>query len=510
MDHIAHSGPTLATACIRKEYPGVAALKDVSIQFTAGEVHALIGKNGAGKSTLVKLLTGAEQPTSGRILLHGREVSLSSPRRAFEYGMAAVHQEMSLVPELTVAENILLGHGPRKWRGMLVDWKTLFEQAAAVLDKMHVEMDVRKKVRLLGMAEQQVVEIAKAMACNPSVLFFDEPTSALSHDETESLFALIRQLAQQGATIIYITHRLQELQRIVDRVSVIRDGMLVGEFTREQAAPEAIAHAMFGETVAAVRPVTVRPSSETALEVNGLSSKASKLHRIHFTLRKGEILGIAGLLGAGRTELLRCIAGADPYDAGEVRIGGKCMRNATPARMKQAGLGFIPEDRQAEGLVPVLSVAENICLASLDTVARMGVLNRRQQRSRVAQSIRELAITASTPETQVSTLSGGNQQKVVVANRLNTQPHILLFDEPTRGIDVLAKQQIFQIMCSLSEQGISSLFVSSEFEELLQVCHRILIMQNGVLTGEVSPEGLGPQDLLEMCMKPIPQNALAS
>jgi len=490
----------LQTEGLRKEYPGVVALDGVSIEFRAGEVHALIGKNGAGKSTLVKILTGAERPTRGRVLVEGREVALRSPRHAFDLGISAVHQEMSLVPALTVGENILLGRAPRRWGGVAIDWGALFERADAILGRMGLCLDVKQKVGRLGIAAQQVVEIAKAMACDPQVLFLDEPTSALATDEVESLFGLVRDLAARGVSIIYITHRLHELPRIADRISVLRDGGLVGEIAGAGATPETVARAMFGEAVPAARTTAGARRPKKALEVRGLSSRTG-LHDVSFCLWKGEILGLAGLLGAGRTELLRCVFGVDPASAGEIAVGGRRVGRPSPARMTRLGVGFIPEDRQAEGLVPALSVGDNICLASLGLLARGGIIDRRRQADMVNRSVARLGIKVADAAVPVATLSGGNQQKVVVASRLNRQPQVLLFDEPTRGVDVQAKRQIFEIIRDLSEAGIGSVFVSSELEELLAVCHRILIMQNGRVTGEASPEGLSPQGLLELCMR---------
>jgi len=492
----------LQTIEISKRYPGTTALQGVSISFQPGQVHALIGKNGAGKSTLVKILSGAVQPSSGKILLDQQEVQLKSPKDALHQGIATVYQELSLVPGLTVGENILLGRLPRRPLpgGFIVDWPRVFQSAESVLERMKVGLDVRKKAGEFGMASQQVIEIAKAMSYNPSVLILDEPTSALAHHETQNLFGLIRQLTAQGVAVLYISHRLQELQEIADTVSVLRDAKLIGTISIGEATPETIAQMMFGEIIKRMRPANLRAHPEPVMEVRHLSRRG-KLEDICFTLHKGEILGIAGMVGSGRTELLRAIFGADSFDEGEIILAGQGAITPRPALMKACGVGLTPESRKEEGLVQVLTVRDNLCLASLGRISLRGLVWKGRQQSFVDKAIGDLHIAVSSAEQVVSTLSGGNQQKVVVGNWLNTEPRIMFFDEPTRGIDVQAKQQIFQIIWDLSRRGISSIFVSTELEELVEVCHRILIMRKGRIVGEVSADGLPIQELLELCME---------
>ncbi|MCY3023406.1 MAG: sugar ABC transporter ATP-binding protein [Planctomycetota bacterium] len=491
----------LQTENIRKEYPGTVALDNVSVSFDGGKVHALIGKNGAGKSTLVKIFAGAVQPTSGRILVDGQPVVLRSPRDAFAQGIATVYQEMSLVPGLSVAENILLGRLPHKkvLGASVIDWPAVFARARAVLDGMQVSLDVRRQVGDLGMAQQQIVEIAKAMSFNPSVIMFDEPTSALAQHETQTLFGLIRTLAAKGVVIVYITHRLQELPLIADTVTVVRDGRYIGTAAMAQATPQTIVQMMFGEVVQKERPADLKAGTEPVLQVRGLGQKG-KFHDVNFTLYRGEVLGIAGMLGSGRTELLRALFGAEAFDAGEIVIGGRSVRTVTPSLMKDLGVAFTPENRKEQALVQILSTRANLCLASLDRISTLGFTTRRRERSVVNRLVARLSVRMPDTEQPVSSLSGGNQQKVVVGKWLNTEPRVILFDEPTRGIDVQAKQQIFQIMWDLSRQGISSLFVSSELEELLEVCHRILIMKKGTLRGEVQPGTLSVDELFVRCM----------
>ena len=495
------SSSKLQTFNIRKEYPGTVALDDVSIKFEGGRIHALIGKNGAGKSTLVKILAGAAQPTSGKVLIDGEEVELHCPMDAFAKGISTVYQELSLVPELTVAENILLGRLPKRkyLGGVFIDWAEVFARAEEVLSDMQVGIDVRAKASELGVAQQQMVEIAKAMSFGPSAIMLDEPTSALAQHETEKLFELIRKLAEKGVAIIYITHRLEELQRIADTVTVLRDGRYIGTIKIEQAKPERIAHMMFGEVVQKERPVDLKVGEEVVMEVENLGL-AGKLSNVSFKLYKGEILGIAGMLGAGRTELLKAIFGAEPFDEGQIIIDGTSIRASNPMRMKKLGVAFTPENRKQEGLIQILSTRANVCLASISQIATKGFTTKRREQAVANRLVKKLDIRVSDIENAVSSLSGGNQQKVVIGNWLNTNPRIILFDEPTRGIDVEGKQQIFQMMWELSRRQISSIFVSSELEELIEVCHRIVVMKNGRIVDEVHPEELSADELFVLCM----------
>ena len=493
---------SLEVVGLRKEYPGTVALDGVSLAFEGGRVHALLGKNGAGKSTLVKILAGTLRPTAGRILVDGREVALGSAQDAFREGIAAVYQELSLVPGLTVAENVFLGRWPRRkgFGGVRVDWPDLRARAGAVLEELGVPLDVRTPVGGLGVARQQLVEIAKAMSFRPSVLMLDEPTSALARHETEALFRIVRRLASQGVVVLYITHRLQELPQIADRVHVLRDGRHAGSLDRAAASPEEIVRLMFGEVPRASRPAALSPGAEPVLSVRGLGSRG-KFHGVTFVVRRGEILGIAGMLGSGRTELLRAVFGADPFDEGEVVVGGRVLRRTRPRLMKSLGVAFTPEERQRQGLVQVLSSRENLGLAGLERLGPAGLVLRSRERALVAEAVGRLDIKVPDAELPVGSLSGGNQQKVVVGKWLAVEPRVVLMDEPTRGIDVQAKQQIFQILGDLSRRGIASVVVSSELEELLAVCHRVLIMKQGAIAGEVRPEETAAEELYVRCME---------
>jgi ribose transport system ATP-binding protein len=493
----------LQTVSIRKQYASTLALDDVSVSFEGGKINALLGKNGAGKSTLVKILAGTTTPTGGKILINGNQVELRSAQDAFRHGIATVYQELSLIPDLTIGENILLGRLPHRRGGLVIDWPEVFLRAANVLAGMQVDIDVRKKASSLGVAQQQVVEIAKAMSFNPSVLMLDEPTSALANHETESLFTLMRQLAARGVVIVHITHRLQELSRIADTVTVLRDGRLVGSVPMGQCTPQSIVRMMFGQVEQKQRPANLKAGTEPILEVKNLR-RTGKFQDVNFRLNRGEVLGIAGMLGSGRTELLRGLFGADPIDAGEIIFDGKPVKSPTPKKMCRLGMAFTPEERKEQGLVQIMSSRTNMCLASLDRISSGGLLTAGRERAVVWRMIDRLAIKLPDMNQPVSSLSGGNQQKVVVGKWLNTEPKVILFDEPTRGIDVQAKQQIFQIMWDLSRQGISSIFVSSELEELVEVCHRILIMKNGRIADEADPENCRVDDLFARCMDDQP------
>jgi ABC-type sugar transport system ATPase subunit len=494
--------PKLEAVRLRKVYPGTLALDDVSLAFEAGKVHALVGKNGAGKSTLVRILAGATRPTSGQVRIDGRPLRLRSPRDAFQQGIATVYQEMSLVADLTVGENILFGRLPRLsgLRRWIIDWAEVFRRSRAVLEELGIELDARAKVASLGVARQQLVEIAKAMSYRPSVLMLDEPTSALAHHETTRLFRVIRELAGRGVAVLYITHRLDELAEVADTVSVLRDGRYVGTIETRQATPQRLTAMMFGEAVHR-RPPSHRPAAgQAVLEVRDLT-RAGKLAQVGFSLGPGEVLGIAGMLGSGRSELLMALFGAEPADAGEIRVAGRPVRRLSPPAMKRLGLALAPEDRKRQALVLTMSVCDNMCLAALDRIARYGLVLRARQYPLVAGLIRRLGIATPSMHSPVVSLSGGNQQKVVLGNWLATGPRILLLDEPTRGIDVLAKQQIFEAVRQLSREGLSAIFVSSELEELLEVCHRVLVMRRGRIVAELAGENLTLGRMMEACLE---------
>lgn len=488
----------LRTERISKQYPGCLALDQVTVSFESGKVNALLGKNGSGKSTLVKCFSGAIRPTSGSFYLDDEKLDFNSTSDANARGFATVYQEMSLVPSLTVAENIFLGRMPKK--GSVIDWKKANEEASRLLHKMGVEINPREIVSRLSMWQCQVVEITKAMSFHPKVLMLDEPTSSLATNEVECLFNVIRELKKQDIIILYISHKLHEVPQITDTITVLRDGQFIGKVNTSDVTNADIISMMFGETQIRRRPDTLKAQDEIVMDVQGLCRKG-KFQDVSFQLHRGEVLGIAGMLGAGRTELLKSIFGADPCDAGSITINNtQAPRRASPIKMKKLGLGLTPENRKEEGLILIHSIRDNLCYASMDKTSNGWLEIHKKRVAAADKQVDELQIKIPDIEAPVSSLSGGNQQKVVVGNWLNTEPQIMLYDEPSRGIDVNAKQQIFEIMWAQAQQGVSTIFVSSELEELLEVCHRILIMKEGKLIGEVRPEDVNINQLYALCM----------
>ena len=488
----------IRTEKIIKDYPGTRALDGIDISFESGRVHALVGKNGSGKSTLVKIFAGAIQPTSGEFYLNDEALHFNSTADAYEKGIVIVYQEMSLVPGLTVAENIFLGRMPKKNRA--IDWSKAFQMAGDLLRQMKSDIDPHQLVSRLSMWQMQVVEITKALSFNPKVIMLDEPSSALAQSEVRNLFDAVRALRDQGVVVIYITHKLQELPQIADTVTVLRDGRLVGTVQMKDVQHKDIIHMMFGEVKIQNRPTDIKAQDDFIMEVRGLRRKGW-YEDINFSLKRGEVLGIAGMLGSGRTELLRGIFGADPVDGGEVVIEGKTYKSADPTKMVSAGIGLTPENRKFQGLILAHSIKDNLCYASMKITATGWLENKRKRDLFAERQVRELEIKTSNINARCESLSGGNQQKVVVGNWLNTSPKIMLYDEPSRGIDVSAKQQIFEIMWNQARKGVSTIFVSTELEELLEVCHRILIMRHGRLVGEVDPDEISVNELYEICMR---------
>ena len=482
---------------IVKVYPGTRALDDVSVSFDSGKVHAIVGKNGSGKSTLLKVFAGSEIATSGAIFLDGKEVRLSTTIEALKDGIATVYQELSLVPTLTVTENILMGRLPTK-RGM-IDWKAARAYVRELLEELEIDIPATAVVSSLSMWQRQMIEIAKAMSYNPRVLQLDEPTSSLAKHEVASLFKMVRKLKEKDVIILYVSHKLQELWEIADDCTVLRDGKLIGTKRLSELSHRELIDMMFGETKVESRPADLMESDEVVLRVQNLS-RQGKFHDVSFELHKGEVLGIAGMLGAGRTELLKSIFGADPYDGGTIEFGDETMTHSSLKKMKTLGMALTPEDRKNEGLVLEASIANNLIYASLDQLSSGGFMNTREEKRFVDRQVDSLQIKVATAALPVSSLSGGNQQKVVVGNWLNTKPTVMMFDEPSRGIDVAAKQQIFKIMWEQSKKGVSSIMVSCELEELLEVCQRILIMVEGRIVREVNPDEVKIDDLYAMCM----------
>lgn len=494
--------PILALEQLCKQYPGVVALDHVDFTMKKGEVRALLGKNGAGKSTLVKILSGAVRPDSGTIRIDGQPVTISNTGDAFQQGICTVYQELSLVPGLTVAENILLGRWPKqRILGLsVIDRKAIRPVAKAALDQLEVTLNLDEQVSRLSVAQQQLIEIAKAISFNPRVLVLDEPTSALAANEVDVLHKVVRRLAGQGHAIIYVTHRLQEIPHVADSVTVLRDGRDMGTITAAEATPAVIANRMIGADWQRTEWGVGGQPGEVKLAVHNLN-REGLLHDVSFELRGGEVLGLAGLLGSGRTELVRAIFGLDQMDSGKVYVKGRRVHQPTPLSMKTHGVGLTPEDRKRQGLVLLFSVQDNLTLASLNRFSIQGVLQRARGAALAREMVKSLDIKTPGLGVATSTLSGGNQQKVVVGNWLNTLPEILLMDEPTRGIDIQAKEQIFHLVRDLAARGIAVLFISSEIEEVLDVADRILIMNQGRITGEVKPDEIDLEELLAKVME---------
>jgi len=485
---------------IDKRFPGVHALKAVSFDLRVGEVHALMGENGAGKSTLMKILSGVYQTDEGRILIDGNEVTLPTPRAAQDLGIGIIHQELALMRDLTVAQNIWIGREPRRSFGRL-DESKLNADAAAIFQAMHIRMDPRAPVGGMTIARQQMVEIAKALSYRSRVLIMDEPTAALNDAEIAELFAIIQKLRAEGVGIIYISHKMDEIKRIADRVTVMRDGAYVGTVEAAETPISRIISMMVGreltEEAAEIPDLSAAP---VALEVSHLS-RGHELKDISFSLKRGEILGFAGLMGAGRTELARAIFGAEPATAGEIRVDGKPVRIGAPADAVQAGIGYLSEDRKHFGLALGMDVRANIAMASLPRYAdRLGRINEGELGRIARRYIESLTIRTPGDRQEVRLLSGGNQQKVVIAKWLLRDCDILIFDEPTRGIDVGAKAEIYRLLKELAASGKAIIVISSELPEVLRLSHRIAVMCEGRLTG-ILPGGASQEQIMELATR---------
>ena len=482
---------------ITKTFPGTLALDDVSVSFKSGQVHALVGKNGSGKSTLLKIFSGSQSVSSGEFYLDNKKMQFTSTSDGFKSGIATVYQELSLIPGLSVTENIFMGRMPQKYK--LIDYKEANKRAKDLLKELEIDIQCDTLVSELSMWQRQMVEIAKAMSFNPKVLQLDEPTSSLAKHEVESLFKIIRSLRDKDVIVIYVSHKLHELWEIADTCTILRDGKYINKVNMTETSHADLISMMFGDVKVQKRPDDLMESDEVVLQVEGLNRK-NKFSDISFELHKGEILGIAGMLGSGRTELLKSIFGADQFDSGKISIGGETITSANLIKMKEMGLALTPEDRKYEGLILQDSVAKNLCFASLGALSKNGFMIKSKEKEYINRQTKNLQIKISSPEIPVESLSGGNQQKVVIGNWLNTNPKVMIFDEPSRGIDVNAKQQIFKIMWEQSRNGISSIMVSTELEELLEVCQRILIIREGHLMGEVRPEDISVSKLYQLCM----------
>jgi ribose transport system ATP-binding protein len=485
---------------IGKSFPGVRALHNVHLEVRRGEVHALVGENGAGKSTLMKILSGAYTRDAGEIYWEGRPINIHNPREAQDLGIGIIYQEFNLVPQLSIAENVWISREPFRNRALqLIDWKEMRRRTQELLDELHLPLDPKRLVAGLGVAQQQMVEIAKALSLDAKLLIMDEPTSALTDTEINQLFTLIRRLKARGVSVVFISHHLDEVFEICDRGTVLRDGEYIDTVDLAQATKEDIIRLMVGRNLDQQYPKLASRPGEEALRVEGLN-REGVLHDINFTAYKGEILGIAGLVGAGRTELMRAVFGADPITSGRVYIFGKETSVKSPQVAIRAGVGLLPEDRKQQGLVLLLSVLHNISMASLDRLTSNLLLRKGDERKQANGFVERLRIATPGINQQVQYLSGGNQQKVVLAKWLASQSKILIFDEPTRGIDVGAKVEVYNLMNSLVENGVAVIMVSSEMPELLGMSDRILVMHEGRIAAELGRQDATQEKVLAAAM----------
>jgi len=475
----------LSLEAVRKAFPGVVAVKDVSLGIEPGEILALVGENGAGKSTLSQMVGGALRPDSGRMLLEGREVSFASPLDAIRAGIATVFQELSLVGSLSIAENIFANRQPVAALNR-IRWGELYAQTAAFLAKFEVTLDPRTLVKRLSKGQQQILEILKALSTEPKLLVLDEPTSSLTETETAYLFANIRRLRERGMSVLYITHKLSEVFALADRVAVMRDGVLVGSARTAQTGERQVISMMVGREISDIYGARAGPAPrEPHLEVRGFS-RAGKYSGVSFTIRHGEILGLAGLVGSGRTEVARAIVGVDRRDAGEVVLDGVPLRIHGPRDAIRAGLVYITEDRKDLGLFLGMALRDNVIAPSLQAfTSPLGFLQGGRILDFAAGAARAFSIATPSVLKKVGLLSGGNQQKSLIATWMSTDPGVVIFDEPTRGVDIGARQDIYRKIREFSARGITALIISSELPELIGMCDRILVMHRGTIRGEV-------------------------
>ncbi len=477
------SQPLLLDAVgIAKTYAGVRALKGVSFDLRPGEVHALVGENGAGKSTLIKIITGAERPDAGTLRVAGRDVPHMDPAIAHALGIAAIYQQPALFPHLTVAENIALAlERAGLWR--TVDWRRRHEAASGLLARIGSAIDPARTVDTLSMPEQQIVEIAKAIGVNARIVVMDEPTASLTSREVERLFQVIGRLREAQVGVIYISHRLEEIFGVADRITVLRDGLTVETRVASDVERGELIRLMVGREISAVFPKEPIEIGAPVLEVEGLTSAAAGIRDLSLTVRRGEILGIAGLVGSGRTELARTLFGLTPADGGTIRLNGTALRIASPADAIRAGIAYVPEDRRQHGVVLDMSIAANTSLASLDAVSRHGLIDRGRERAAAQEYVDRLRIKTPSVLADVGTLSGGNQQKVALARWLSTSPAVIILDEPTQGVDVGSKAEIHALMQMLAARGLAIIMISSELPEILGMSDRIAVMHRGTIRG---------------------------
>jgi inositol transport system ATP-binding protein len=497
--------PLLRMSLIRKRFPGVQALDDAGLEMLPGEIHALLGENGAGKSTLIKILSGAQQSDSGTIEFGGQTVVMVSPHDAQRRGIATIYQEFTLAPNMTIAENVFIGREPGV--GFFVDWRKMASETRAITKRLGLALQPMAIVRGLSVAEQQMVEIARALSMKSRLIVMDEPTSALSSTEVEKLFRIARELKAHGLSIIFVTHRLEEVMQICDRYTVLRDGRLVGSGAIADITIDGIIRLMVGRKVKALFAHREREiAGDVVLRVEGLNRQgnaqdqnATVLADVGFEVRRGEILGVAGLVGAGRTEMARAVFGADAFDSGRVIINGREVHIRSPQDAIRNGIGLVPEDRKQQALFLALAVRINLSMASHRQILRWGVfIDETAERAMVEEYRQKLNIRMASPEQLIASLSGGNQQKVTLARWLALRPKVLIVDEPTRGIDIGAKVEVHNLLLEMAEIGIAVVAISSELPEVLAISDRIITMREGRVTGEIKREDATEEILMSM------------
>jgi rhamnose transport system ATP-binding protein len=489
----------LNATAISKSFAGVQALKSVSFELRAGEVHALLGENGAGKSTLIKVITGAVKADSGTLAIDGQLVAHNTPAIAHSLGVAAVYQQPALFPDLTVAENIALAlEGVGLWRK--VDWPARARQARELLERTGAEINPERTVRTLSMPEQQIVEIAKAIGTRAKILILDEPTASLTELEVERLFRVIQTLRGEGAGIVYISHRLDEVAAIADRVTVLRDGHSIATRELREVDRAELIRLMVGRDIHAIFPKREVPIGNVVLEVNNLGCRAAGIRNISFSVRRGEILGIAGLVGSGRTELAETLFGLTPMDEGAIALHDDVMRIESPAEAIAGRMGYLPEDRRQHGVVLEMPVAANISLANLGAVSPHGLIDGNSERTLARRYVDRLRIKTHSLYAETGSLSGGNQQKVALARWLAIGPEVLILDEPTQGVDIGSKSEIHEMMVDLAEQGLAIIMISSELPEILGMSDRIAVMHGGTMTGILTRAEATQEKILAMAL----------
>jgi rhamnose transport system ATP-binding protein len=489
----------LQATSITKAFAGVQALGGVSFDLRGGEVHALVGENGAGKSTLIKIITGAERADSGTLEVSGSVVRHMDPATSRTLGIAAIYQQPSLFPDLTVAENIAFAL-ERRHPWSPIDWIGRTARAAELLRRVSASIDPDRLAESLSMPEQQLVEIAKAIGADARIVIMDEPTAALTEREVQSLFDVIRRLRDEGVGLVYISHRLEEVFAIADRITVLRDGHTVGTVRAGDVSPPGLIRMMVGRELTTVFPKRDVPIGEIALELRGVSNDAAGVRQVSLTVRRGEILGLAGLVGSGRTQLAETLFGLTPADAGEIVVRGRSVRISSPQDAIDAGIGYVPEDRRRHGVVLEMSVAENASLASLPKLSRSGWLDRSAEDRVARDHVDRLRIKTASVDAPVGTLSGGNQQKVSLARWLSTAPSVLILDEPTQGVDVGSKAEIHGLMQTLAESGLAIIMISSELPEILGMSDRVGVMHAGSVRRVLSRQEATPSNVLALAL----------